>query len=84
MIEAMAANVAATACTRVAPIHPAVSEFLPTVFGALSGQGSWPKHGADRCLPTASDCSFRRQVFHSPQAQREREIYPIAPVRFLQ
>ena len=37
MIEAMAANVAATACTRVAPIHPAVSELVQTVSGALSG-----------------------------------------------
>jgi pyruvate/2-oxoglutarate dehydrogenase complex dihydrolipoamide dehydrogenase (E3) component len=37
IIEAMAANVTATAYTRVVPIHPTVSELLPTVFGELSG-----------------------------------------------
>ncbi len=37
VIEAMAAGVTATAYTRVVPIHPTVSELVPTVFGELSG-----------------------------------------------
>jgi pyruvate/2-oxoglutarate dehydrogenase complex dihydrolipoamide dehydrogenase (E3) component len=36
VIEAMAAGVTATAYTRVMPIHPTVSELVPTVFGELS------------------------------------------------
>ena len=36
VIEAMAAGVTATAYTRVVPVHPTVSELVPTVFGELS------------------------------------------------
>jgi pyruvate/2-oxoglutarate dehydrogenase complex dihydrolipoamide dehydrogenase (E3) component len=36
VIEAMAAGVTASAYTRVMPIHPTVSELVPTVFGELS------------------------------------------------
>jgi pyruvate/2-oxoglutarate dehydrogenase complex dihydrolipoamide dehydrogenase (E3) component len=36
VIEAMAAGVSATAYTRAMPIHPTVSELVPTVFGELS------------------------------------------------
>ena len=36
VIEAMAAGVTATAYTRVVPIHPTVSELVPTVFEELS------------------------------------------------
>ncbi len=36
VIEAMAAGVTATAYTRVVPIHPTVSELVPTMFGELS------------------------------------------------
>ena len=36
VIEAMAAGVTATAYTRAMPIHPTVSELVPTVFGELS------------------------------------------------
>jgi pyruvate/2-oxoglutarate dehydrogenase complex dihydrolipoamide dehydrogenase (E3) component len=36
VIEAMAANVTATAYTRVVAIHPTVSELVPTTFGELS------------------------------------------------
>ena len=39
VIEAMAAGVTATAYTRVMPIHPTVSELVPTVFGELSPSG---------------------------------------------
>ena len=36
VIEAMAAGVTAAAYTRVMPIHPTVSELVPTIFGELS------------------------------------------------
>jgi len=36
VIEAMGAGVTASAYTRVMPIHPTVSELVPTVFGELS------------------------------------------------
>jgi pyruvate/2-oxoglutarate dehydrogenase complex dihydrolipoamide dehydrogenase (E3) component len=36
VIEAMAAGVTAAAYTRAMPIHPTVSELVPTVFGELS------------------------------------------------